>query len=237
MKWETANIYYITFKKDRAAELFAQILHAGQISNNLRIKTYLSLANLGSGPKAYYEHALAFVDNTVEKDLLSELYFKYGLLLDESSQTEQAVQFYKKCIELNSGPYLSSAFSNIAAIFEEIGKYELAIKYSLESLRIDEHTKNCNGIYISSMKLAEVYTGKNPEKALEYYKKAKACAKELNEPFYIASVNTALGDFYLNGKDRSAALKYYEEALQIAQNHFSKDNIAKIEMRIREVEG
>lgn len=233
MKWETANIYYITFKKDRAKELFEEILHSGQISNSLRIKTYLSLASCHSEPqvKNLFEHALAFVDNTVDKDLLSELYFKYGLLLDESNETERSVQFYKKCIELNSGPYLSSAFSNIAAIFEDIGKYELAVKYSLESLRIDEQAKNYNGIYISAMKLAEIYTDKDPERAVEYYKKAKACAKELNEPFYIASAATALGDFYLNRKDGQTALKYYEEALA-DKDHFSKDNIQKIEMRI-----
>jgi len=85
------------------------------------------------------------------------------------------------------------------------------------------------------MKLAEVFTEKNPEKSLEYLKRAKNCADELNEPFYIAAANSALGDFYYDKKDFKNALMHYENAKKLAANNLTKDSIAKIELRIENI--
>ena len=111
----------------------------------------------------------------------------------------------------------------------------MARKYSLESLKIDEQTKNYNGIYVSAMKLAELYLATDEEKALSYYKKAKSCAFELNEPFYIASCDIAMGDFYFNRKDDELALKSFLSAYNVAKTNFSKDNIEKIQIRINDI--
>ena len=83
------------------------------------------------------------------------------------------------------------------------------------------------------MKLSEMITDKN--KSFAYLKRAKNCATELNEPFYIASSDLALGDFYYNQKDYAVALKYYDKAKSLAQNNFTKDNIVKIEQRINDI--
>jgi len=244
IKWEIANIYFITFKRDKAKSLLSDILNSENISNSLKVKTYLLLANITDNTSEqiifdYYKRALESVDNSIDKQILSELYFKFALILDEKNEPEQAIKYYKKCTDIDANPkvnsYLSSAYSNIATIFDEAGKTELATKYSLESLRVDELTKNYNGIYISAMKLAELYLRKDTEKSIEYYKKAKSCAIELNEPFYIASSDIALGDFYANRKNDEQAFKYYQEALKTAENNFSKDNISKIEMRINDI--
>ena len=85
------------------------------------------------------------------------------------------------------------------------------------------------------MKLAEILTVRNPQKALDYLKRAKACAVELNEPFYIASSNVALGDFYFNKKDFEQALRNYIIAHKMSINNFTRDNILKIEMRINDL--
>ena len=167
------------------------------------------------------------------------MYFKYALNLDEEGDLENALKYYKKCIETNQNPkintFLSSALANIATIYDEEGKSDSAVKYLTESLRLDELTKNNNGIYISAMKLAEILAGRNPQKALDYLKRAKACAVELNEPFYIASSNVASGDFYYNKKDFELALRSYIIAHKMAINNFTKDNILKIEMRINDL--
>ena len=190
-KFEIANIYYITFKRQLAEKLLREIQEE-DISNNLKIKTKLLLASItGCGVK----DALELVSAGVEKNVLAELYFKYALNCDEEGDLESAVKYYKKCIETNQNPkintFLSSALTNIATIFDEEGKSDSAVKYLTESLRLDEITKNYNGIYISAMKLAEILTVRNPQKALEYFKRAKSCALELNEPFYICLLYTS----------------------------------------------
>lgn len=234
-KFEIANIYYITFKLQLAEKLLREIQEE-DISNNLKIKTKLLLASItGSGVK----DALELVSAGVEKNVLAELYFKYALNCDEEGDLESAVKYYKRCIETNQNPkintFLSSALTNIATIFDEEGKSDSAVKYLTESLRLDEITKNYNGIYISAMKLAEILTVRNPQKALEYFKRAKSCALELNEPFYIASSSVALGDFYFNKKNFEHALRSYVDAHKMSVNNFTKDNILKIEMRINDL--
>ena len=234
-KFEIANIYYITFKRQLAEKLLREI-EAEDVSNNLKIKTKLLLAAITG---CSIKDALQLVTGSVEKNVLAELYFKYALNLDEEGDLENALKYYKKCIEINQNPkintFLSSALTNIATIYDEEGKSDSAVKYLTESLRLDELTKNNNGIYISAMKLAEILTVRNPQKALDYLKRAKACAVELNEPFYIASSNVALGDFYFNKKDFEQALRNYIIAHKMSINNFTRDNILKIEMRINDL--
>ncbi len=245
IKYEMAEIYYATFKHDKAKNLLTDILNTEDISNNLRIKAYLELAdiekNSGSkkSPLEYYNIALYFVDAQTEKVVLSELYYKLGVIYDEKGEIKKAVDFYKKCVKVDNNfknnPYLSSALSNISNICDENGQTALAIKYCFESLEIDESAKNLNGIYISSSKLASLYRKSDFEKSVSYYKKAISAANELNEPFYIAQSNLALGDYFSNKKHIKQAYECYKLALDIAVKHFKPDNIAKIEMRINDI--
>ena len=235
-KYEIANIYYITFKRDRAENILNEVLDE-DISPNLKIKSKLLLANITGNS---IKEALPASVSGIEKNVLAELYFKYALNCDEDCDIENAVKYYKKCVETSQDPninlYLSSALSNLASIYDENGKSDLAVKYLQESLRLDELKQNYNGIYVSSMKLAEINSYKAPEKSLEYLKKAKACAVELNETFYIASSDVALGDFYYKRKDYKNALSYYNSAHKLALNNFTKDNIMKIELRINDIQ-
>lgn len=234
-KYEIANIYYITFKREKAQKILSEIL-AENISPNLNIKTNLLLSAItGQSIK----NVLPVTTNGIEKNVLAELFFKYALNCDEDGNIENAVKYYKKCVETSQDPkinqYLSSSLTNLATIYDENGKSETAVKYLQESLRLDEFTQNYNGIYVSTMKLAEINTTKNPEKALEFMKRAKNCAIELNEPFYIASTDVALGDFYYNIRDYANALKHYKQAYSLASDNFTKDNIEKIKIRINDI--
>ena len=232
-KFEIANIFYITFKREKSQKILEEIL-SETISPNLKLKSELLLASITGNSIKY---ALPSSTTGIEKSVLAELYFKYALNCDEEGDIETAVKFYKKCVETSQDPkinkYLSSTLSNLATIFDEHGKTELAIRYLQESLRLDEITQNNNGIYMSAMKLSDLILDKN--KSLAYLRRAKNCAVELNEPFYIASSDLALGDFYYGQKDYAVALKYYDEAKFLAQSNFTKDNIAKIDQRINDI--
>lgn len=241
-KLSIANIYYITFKRDEAKRLLTEILGCNETGSDIKVKTYIALANLSENLNLnydYYNRALELVNENTDKRTLSELYFKYALICDDRNEPKKAVEFYKKCINIDSNPKininLSSALSNLAELYDDAGSNELAAKYYLESLRIDELTRNFNGIYLTSMKLAELYTVKAPEKTIKYFEKAKICAKELGENFYIASTAIAIGDFYYNKNENEKALENYFNAQIVAKDNFSKDNIDKIELRINDI--
>lgn len=228
-KYEIANIFYITFKNEKAEKLINEVLADG-ISLNLRTKAKLLQASITGMNIELPQSTFG-----IEKSVLAELYFKYAVNKDEAGDIEEAVKYYKKCVETSQdvkiNMNLSSAITNLATIYDEDGKPDLAVKYLNESLRLDEMTKNYNGIYVSSMKLAQI----NKNNALTYLQRAKKCALELNEPFYIMSANIALGDLYAKQKDYKTALSLFKEAQKFAQNDFNKENIDKIQVRIDDI--
>ena len=228
-KYEIANIFYITFKNEKAEKLINEVLADG-ISLNLRTKAKLLQASITGMNIELPQSTFG-----IEKSVLAELYFKYAVNKDEAGDVEEAVKYYKKCVETSQdvkiNMNLSSAITNLATIYDEDGKPDLAVKYLNESLRLDEMTKNYNGIYVSSMKLAQI----NKNNALTYLQRAKKCALELNEPFYIMSADIALGDLYAKQKDYKTALSLFKEAQKFAQNDFNKENIDKIQVRIDDI--
>lgn len=234
-KFEIANIHYTTYKREIAEKLLNEILDEN-VSVNLKLKAELLLSTLtGSKIKSILPDAISEIDVSV----LAEYYFKCGLGFDEDGDFENAIKNYKKCVEVSKDPltnlYLSSSLANIATILDDNRKPESAIKYLQESIRLDELTSNYNGIYASSMKLSEIYCRNDIEKTLYYLKKAKFCAIQLNESFYIASSSLALGDFYFGIKDYKNALELYNEAYKLAQENLAVENIKKIEMRINDI--
>lgn len=234
-KYEIANIYYSSFKQDKAVELIEELLKS-DISNNIRIKSELLLSNIKG---VWTMNSIPENLSGIEKPVLCELYFKYGLYSDNKDDIDTAIKYYKKCVEtsrdIKINAYLSSSLSNLATIYDENGKSDLAIKYLHESIRLDELAGNYNGIYMSSMKLAEIYSFKSKDKAIGKLKDAKKYAEELNDPFYVASCEVVLGDLCAKSKDYKNALRHYKEAYNLAIDNFTKDNITKIETRIREI--
>ena len=150
-----------------------------------------------------------------------------------------AVEFYRKCIEVDSNPkrnkYISLALANLAQLYDEAGSTKHAIKYYNDSIRIDLEENNYNGLYNSTIHLAEIYASSDDKKALEYNEKALDYAEKLKEPFYIAGASLALGDFYFLRRNNENAYKYFIKAYKIAQNSFTKDNLQKITSRLEDV--
>ena len=234
-KYEIANIYYNTFKYSSAKSILNDILKEN-LSVNLEIKSKLLLSDItGVCQIDKLPESVA----GIEKSVLAEMYFKYALEADKNNEIETAIKYYKKCVETSQdikiNPYLSSSLTNLATIYDEDGRSNLAVKYLNESIRLDEITKNYNGIYISAMKLAEIYSTYSKDSAIESLKRAKTSAIALNEHFYMASCEVAFGDIYYDLKDYKQALDNYKEAYRLAVDNFTDENIKKIEMRIDDI--
>ena len=228
MQLSIANIFYITFKHDKAKSLLSDILSEQNLSTELKIKAYMLSATVYSEDilKAYsfYKKAVECVQPMTDKGLLADLYFKYALSCDDLDATEDAVMYYKKCSEIEkNNPHLASALSNLALIFEETGMNELSLKYYIKSLEVDEQNKNHGGIYSSSLKIAGFISRKEPEKAAKYFENAIQSAESLNDSLYKFSAYLEYGDFFMNHKDIKSALKYY----LLADNISEADNDLK----------
>lgn len=238
MKLAVANIFYITFKHDKAKTLIEDILKEKNISAELVIKADMLAATLYNEDLlksySYYKNAVESSRSVIDKTLLAELYFKYALCCDDLDETEEAVLYYRKCCEIEkNNPHLASALSNLALIFDESGMSELAFKYYVKSLEIDEQNENNNGIYSSAIKLAEMTSRKYPEKAEVYFQKTVKSADLLNESIYKLTAYIEYGDFFMNHKNIKMALKYYLLALNLTDDN--KELEQKVHVRLNDL--
>jgi tetratricopeptide (TPR) repeat protein len=242
IKFEIANIYYLLYKHDNAKYILSELEKVKDLPKDLAIKVCIALAKMSSDVDIqfnYYNKALKMVEMSTDKSILSELYYKFGVVNDEMNNPRAAAEFYKKCIGVENNPkinkYLSMSYTNLAELYDEAGVTKLAIMAFKESIKVDIFMKNYNGLYTSSIRLADIYASSDEQKALEYFDKALEYAKNLKEPFYIAGTYLELGDFYFLRKDMEKAYKYFILTYNVAKQSFSKDNLDKITSRINDV--
>lgn len=245
IKFNMAKIFYETYKIEKAKEIFLEIVKSKDSSAFLIVKSYIQLANLEESLSQtrnafeYYRLAIEYSNETMDEEILSELYFKYALAMDDKNDTKAAIEFYDKCINLDGNyevnKFLSPAYSNIATLYLERNDIENAIKNYIKAYEIDKQSNNLEGIYYSSSKLSSILQRRNPEQALEYFNIALDSAKSTNDTFYIVSASLAIGDFYYDRKQNEIALKHYINALELARKNFSQDNINKINIRINDI--
>ena len=127
------------------------------------------------------------------------------------------------------------ALTNLAELYDEAGAVKHAVKYYNESIKIDTLMRNYNGLYVSAIHLAEIYSSKDDTKTVEYLHKALEYAKLMKEPFYIAGAALETGDYYFLRRDMEHAYKYFIDAYNVAKNSFTKDNLDKITTRIEDL--
>lgn len=245
IKLNIANIYYETYKQDKARTYLMDIINSDNMPEVLTTKAYIALANLEdslsniNSAYEYYKKAISISRPAMDTETLSELYFKYALVADDKGDIPVALEYYQKCIDLSSdenlNKYLSAAYSNIATLHLEKNEREIAAKYFLKAYELDEKNNNYDGMYFSASKLAQTEKKVSKEKTIEYLNKAKECAEKLNDTFYMASATLATGDYYYSQKDNEQALLEYLKAFEIAKNNFSRDNLSKIQIRIDDI--
>lgn len=245
MKFNKANAFYESYKIENAKNLFTEITKTKQCDQELMVKSLIRLADIEEGQsKTYtafehYKKAVELSKPDMDVKLLSELYFKYALALDDKNDIKTAIEYYENCITLSNdskvNKFLSSTYSNIATLYLEKRDTQNALKNYKKAYEIDKESHNVEGMYYSSSKLASILQRKNPDEALNYFEKALDYAKLIKDVFYIVSASLALGDFYYDRKQNEIALKYYFYSINLARNNFSQDNINKIKVRLNDI--
>ena len=241
IRYSIANVFYNTYKHDKAEILIKDILEEKEnISNELKIKAYLLLATIKNDDTKktyeYYKKAFSLAEPGTGKKVLAELYYKFGVLCDDLGETETAIKLYKRCSDIQKdNPFLASAILNIAIIFDETGAEEPAKKYYKDSISLNETSNNTAEVYEAALRLAKLNKRKNPDEAIDYYKLAISKAKETNDAYLIINSNVEFGDFYNDSKNFKKALKAYIIALTKIKDKNSDKLKQKIEQRIKDI--
>ncbi|MBR6099480.1 hypothetical protein IKP85_07010 [bacterium] len=241
MRLAVANVFYNTYKHDKAETLLKDVLNPEEgISNELKIRAYLMLATIKNDniQEAYknYKSAFTLIEQGTNRKILAELYFKFAAVCDDLDETETAIKLYRRCLDIEKdNPHISTAAFNLAMIYEDTGSTELATKYYKESLDFDAANNNKTGIYETSVRLAKIHRRKAPDIALEYYRTAVNTAKEINDPYYIMASNIEYGDFCADKRDFAKALRAYIRAMSKTKDKSTEAYKPEIEQRIKEL--
>lgn len=189
-QWQDAIIQYrkaiaIDSKYQSAYLNLAQILN--QIDRALEATFYFECAKKLSEQKAYwqicldkanihfakydYQEAVGYYLQALRmQPLNSEIYFNLGQCFYHLQQIDQALNYFKKAIDLSdqkSSPNFSEYAYKIAQVCEQKKDFVMAIKYYLESSRSDEF---CWQAYFC---LGNIFAQlKKWDNSLQYYQKA-----------------------------------------------------------------
>lgn len=243
IKFNIAKVYYETYKIEDSKEILLEVVDSEDTPDILVVKSYLQLVNLEeslSNQQNAFEYCKLAIEKSnsrMDEEILSELYFKYALMMDDQGDTKTAIEFYNKCInqDYRVNKFLSSAYSNIATLYSEKNDIENAISNYKKAYEIDKQSNNLEGIYYSASKLASILQRRHPDDALLYFNTALDTAKMMKDDFYIVSASLAIGDYYYDINHNEIALKHYLAAFDLAQHNFSRDNLNKINVRINDI--
>jgi tetratricopeptide (TPR) repeat protein len=241
-----AEIYTETYNHTKAKSMYEQILTGeGNTDKTFIVRVLLNIAeieiNNSDVEKAstYYQKAMKYSLEIQDKKLICETCFKYGLAYDDMGNVENAFKMYVQCVQTSNlyeeNSFISSAYSNIAGIYEEQNMQEKAIKYYEMAAKIDEEHKNWDGMYFAYSKLSELYRSKSISFALDYMLKALEGAKSLNDNVYIASAYIQVGDFYYKLTKNKDALNSYLYAKEYLSLQPNPENVKKVDIRINNI--
>lgn len=233
-----------TFKIDEAKEKFRLIF-----KNESNPKTYIAKAYIEYGEieeansnieeaTKYYKKALD-ISLGKDKQLVSRSYYKLALLYDEHQDWENAIKYYQKnyltSSEHHENKYYSVCLTNLALIYNELGRFKDASDNLKLALIYDSEINDLENMYFSQKELAKIYSRFDETSAIGYYKQALDSAKKLNDVFKEALVHFEMGEFFYDKQEDEKALVNFLNAKLILKKVNDNENILRVESRMKDI--
>jgi signal transduction histidine kinase len=194
-----------------------------------------------------YEEAIKTAD-VLGDSALCTIYTDLAIVNRKVGNYRAAHNYYDKTIiaaQHNNDIYMvESGLHGLGHLHKEVGVYDKAIDYYLQSLNYAEKSNNILDKIVSHNDIADAYLrAKETEKALEHVEIAYKLALNYNSAnpneeqaiLELASVINRHGQILEARKDYDAALKKHEEALTAYQGASLKSYIARSLMHIANV--
>lgn len=242
IQYEKAYIYYQSYKIIDAIKVLKNLVSCTK-QDDVIVKSSVLLGNiaLSASNKSlaleYYDNGLKHVNDVDEPDLLMELYFKYAVLSDENGDMDKAIEYYKKCVELNSDKckYLALAYSNMGDLFLDNELFAEAKDCFDHAYNADMVNENYYGMYYSLSKLLELTDKKEKDLRLSIASKAKECALKTDDYNAVLLSVINLGDEYYNYPQPEKALAEYLALYNEGVEVLEEPNFSMIKARIEDI--
>lgn len=161
--------------------------------------------------------SISYFENSNDLEKLAEAYYFKALCLHERSESQQAVQFYKKAENVagqtNDLRLQYRIAESMAKINNQSGNYNLQLSYARKALDCARLAGNKKWMAYSYFNLSNAFQNLEMVDSLSYY--AKKLIPRLDDiyPQDLPHFLNCIGLMYFKNGDLSRAKKYYEESL------------------------
>jgi len=179
-------------------------------------------------------------NNVKYLNLLGEAYLRKGLY-EEAGETFRRAEYLQEANSNSNKLELADTYSFIAVLHYTTGNNQLSLQYHFKALELRQSAGSKAGIAASTNDIGLVYSRSNPERALDYYKKALEDYLELygqnDDRIVSAYVNIGIAESNLG--NYPAAHRNFNQALEIrialgrstVQEAFVHSNIGVVLLR------
>lgn len=148
-----------------------------------------------SGALRYYQAALDGIRG--DPDQLADLYGNIGNVYGATGQTEQAIDFYKKAVEIlrrgEDYARLGITYTNIGNLYADRGEVDQAIHFYKQGALLLEREERWENLIVLYGNFSMALLKKSePQEALDYAEKGMTLAKKLNRPAVLADASHRL---------------------------------------------
>ncbi|RRQ49564.1 sensor histidine kinase [Maribacter algicola] len=204
---KSKKIYNKYGKEAELAELYFNIGWA-----NAKVQNY-------DEAQTNYLKAIEIVEKTGNKQRLSACWGALAITYSNQGNYPAALDYYNKSLSLaeriDSRSDIISSKSNIATIYYYLKNYDKAIEIFNETLKYQKDDYNVSSAYtLNNIGLAYKEKG-DSQSAYDYFNKANALFKEINNRTGVAYSLNNIGDIYLETKKYKQALIHYENGKKI----------------------
>jgi len=186
---------------------------------------------------SYLDSALSMIESKVETTHidLADIYSAYGRLHSKLEQTELALKYHTKSLEITIKVMRSiDAIPLFAQLHGEIGKFSVKLSVEVMILNIERASREVNSVSpdIAScyMRIGNVYKEMClHEQSLVYFNRAcgmfrAVYGSDALHP-HIASSYNNIGVVYTHMGEYSKALEYHEKSLEMQQGVYGSDAV------------
>ncbi|MGV8040138.1 MAG: tetratricopeptide repeat protein [Thermoanaerobaculaceae bacterium] len=137
-----------------------------------------------------------------------------GQLWESIAAIQGALAIYR---ELDDARGIAAATNNLGVAYYDVGDYQEALRYNLESLGREEALGRKIGIANNLNSVGNIYCRLDEQlKAREYFQRALALYEELDEQAAVSKVLNNIGNTYERRDENEPALDYFARSLAMA---------------------
>jgi len=169
------------------------------------------------------EHAQQLKDSL----LMARIYNVIGNLKDNLKETEDALSYYKKSLQIflnnNQDSLAAPVYNNLGIIYSNLSNDSLSEAYYLKAAEINTRTKNYLGLAINYLNIgSDLIRANKLESGNAYLTESLDIAKNNEFSRLLPWIYNNMSHYYFNKREYSESINYAKQALKIAKDQANR---------------